>query len=62
MAFWRSPLGSAWAAWFRAAQGRLLTKKKEERGKKREKGEKERKKEGERKEKEKREEKKGKKT
>ena len=50
---------ATWAAWFRAAQGWLLTKKKEE--KKGEKG-KRRKKEEERKEKEKREEKKGKKT
>ena len=48
---------ATWAAWFWAAQGRLLTKEKEERGKKREKRKKEeRKKErkkGERKEKEK---------
>ena len=40
---------ATWAAWFRATQGRLLTKK--ERGKKREKREKEERKEGKRKEK-----------
>ena len=55
---------ATWAAWFRATQGRLLTKKKEER--KREKREKrrkkERKKERRKKKKKKREEKKGKKT
>ena len=50
---------ATWAAWFRAAQGQLLTKKKEER--KGRKGKKERKKEKEKKRK-KREEKKGKKT
>ena len=49
-----------WAAWFWAAQGRLLTKKKEER--KGRKGKRKTERGGERKEKEKREEKKGKKT
>ena len=53
---------ATWAAWFWAAQGRLLTKKKEERKGRKGKKQKERKKEGERNEKEKREEKKGKQT
>ena len=51
---------ATWAAWFWAAQGRLLTKKKEERkGKKKKERKKERKKEGERKEKEKEKRRKG---
>ena len=51
-----------WAAWFWAAQGRLLTKKKEERKGRKGKKKKERKKERKKKEKTRKEEKKGKKT